>query len=59
MLKDLWSRMKDVLDPGGKSEAFNPLPVSTSLLDPTIAKLLLVPDMAGMRQSGTSLENAE
>ena len=51
--------MKDVLDPGGKSEAFNPLPVSTSLLDPTIAKLLLVPDMAGMRQSGTSLENAE
>ena len=48
MLKDLLSRMKDVRDPGGKSETFNPLPVSTSPLDPTIAKLLLMPDMAGM-----------
>ena len=28
MLKDLWSRTKDVLDP--ESETFNPLPVSAS-----------------------------
>ena len=46
MLKDLQSRMRDILDP--ESEIFDPLPASASLLNPTIAKLLLVPDMAGM-----------
>jgi len=40
MLKDLRSRMKDILDPD--SEIFDPLPASASLLNPTIAKLLLV-----------------
>jgi len=49
MLKNLRSRMNDILDP--VSETFNPLPASASLLDPTITKLLLVPDMAGMLHS--------
>jgi len=51
MLKYLRSRMKDILDP--ESETFKPLPASASLLDPTIAKLLLVPDMAEMLHSST------
>jgi len=38
--------MKDILDPN--SDIFNPLPASVSLLDPTIGKLLLVPDMTGL-----------
>ena len=43
MLKDTQSRMKSILDP--ECDTFNPLPASATLLDPTLAKLLLVPEM--------------
>jgi len=49
MLKDRRNRMKDILEP--ESDTFNPLPASACLLDPTTAKLLLVPDMAGLMQA--------
>lgn len=46
MLKDMKSRMKSILDP--ECDTFNPLPASATLLDPTMAKLLLVPEMEGL-----------
>lgn len=46
MLKDMKSRMKSILDL--ECDTFNPLPASATLLDPTMAKLLLVPEMEGL-----------
>ena len=57
MLKELRNRMKDILEP--ESDAFNPLPASACLLDPTIAKLLLVPDMTGQMHTAKRFIIAE
>ena len=51
MQKDMKSPMKSIPDP--ECETFNPLPASATLLDPTLAKLLLVLEMEGLLRAAT------
>lgn len=46
MLKDLRNRFQTILLPD--SDSFNPIPAAACLLDPTLASILLTPEMANM-----------